>query len=112
MAVSLPRNRRLRVAIAVAVAVGFILCASGGLGGVGLLYMAPAVAMLAMLLARRYPGERLLLRLAARQRRRRRPRPAEAGRGLHARAVHVPRGGLLMGFALAVRPPPRFCTAS
>jgi hypothetical protein len=94
------------------VAVGFILCTRGGLGGDGLLCMAPAVALLAVLFARRYPGERLLLRLAARRRGRCRRGPAEAWRTPRGQAVHVPRGGLLMGFALAVRPPPRFSAAS
>jgi len=94
------------------VAFGFILCTRGGLGGDGLLCMAPAVALLAVLFAHRYPGERLLLRLAARRRDRRRRGPADARRAPHGRAVHVPRGGLLMGFALAVRPPPHCSAAS
>jgi hypothetical protein len=94
------------------VAVGFILCASSGLGGAGLLGMLPAAALLAMLAARRYPGERLLVRLAARRPQRRRAAAAEARRAPPARTMHLPRGGLLMGFALAVRPPPRLCTAS
>jgi hypothetical protein len=96
---------------ALVVAGVFILCASSGLGGAGLLFMAPAVGLLAVLLTRRYPGERLLLRLAARQPGRRH-RPAESRRGPSERAAHVPRGGLLMGFALAVRPPPRVSAAS
>ena len=112
MAVSLRANRPLRVAIALAVAVGFILCTSSGLGGDGLLCMAPAVALLAMLCARRYPGEQLLLRLAARRYGRRRRGPSGAWRVPHLPVVHAPRGGLLMGFALAVRPPPRFSAAS
>jgi len=110
--VSLRLNRSLRVAIAVAVAGAFVLCTRSGLGGDGLLCMAPAVALLAVLFARRYPGEQLLLRLAARRDNRRRRGPAGAWRVPHRPAVHVPRGGLLMGFALAVRPPPRFSAAS
>jgi hypothetical protein len=74
--------------------------------------MAPAVALLAVLFARRYPGERLLLRLAARPSGRRRQGLAGALRAPRGRAGHLPRGGLLMGFALAVRPPPHFSAAS
>jgi hypothetical protein len=96
---------RPRLAIAVAIATGVLLYAGSGLGGHDLLCLAPALLLLATLFARRYPGERLLLALADR-RRRRRPRRAGTGAPTSARSAEVPRGGLLMGFALAVRPPP------
>jgi hypothetical protein len=74
--------------------------------------MVPAVALLAVLSARRYPGERLLVRLADRRPSRRPAAAAEARRATRGPAVQVPRGGLLMGFALAVRPPPGCSAAS
>jgi hypothetical protein len=102
---------RPRLAVAVAVAIGLLLCASSGLGGHDLLCLAPALLLLAILFARRYPGERLLLGLADR-RRHRRPRAAGPATAPFARSADMPRGGLLMGFALAVRPPPRLPAAS
>jgi hypothetical protein len=60
--------------------------------------------LLAALLMRRYPGERLLLAFArARSGRRRRLAAVAVS---HGRVAALPRGGLLMAFALAVRPPP------
>lgn len=72
----------------------------------GVLCLAPALLLGVVLVTRRYPGERLLARWAGHV-----PRPPRAAvrGGLPARrpgAGSVPRGGLLMGFALAVRPPP------
>ncbi len=96
---------RRRVVISVAVLVGALLCANGGLGAGDLLCLAPAMLLLAALLGRRYPGERLLLAFTARARRGRR-RCAARVAASHGRVAEVPRGGLLMGFALAVRPPP------
>ncbi len=103
---------RPRVMIAWA-AVGGCLsaCAIGGIPGDGLLCLAPALLLLSALLARRYPGERLLLALATR-RRRLRPRTASARRPAPAGAPTMPRGGLLMAFSLAVRPPPACSAAS
>ena len=73
----------------------------------GLLHLAPALILVAALLARRYPGERVIVRLAAGS-------PARARRRARTRAVKprthvaalVPRGGLLLARSLAVRPPP------
>jgi len=65
--------------------------------------LAPALLLLVTLLAGRYPGERVLLRLAARRpRRRRRVHVAVARRS---RSAWV-RAGALIGRHLAVRPPP------
>lgn len=94
-------------AIAVIVLVaGLVAAAATGVDPSGLLHLAPALVLVVALLARRYPGERLIVRLAG--------SPARAPRRVRARAVkprtHVaalaPRGGLLLACSLAVRPPP------
>jgi hypothetical protein len=111
VAVSLSFNRRLQVVVALAVAVGLILCKTTALDLDDVLCLAPAFLLMVTLLGRRYPGERLLLGIAAgRSKRRFKSETIEQASG--ARAVHPPRGGLLMGFALAVRPPPRPSAAS
>jgi hypothetical protein len=69
-------------------------------------YLLPALMLLAALAARRYPGERALL--AVMRTTRSRPRRV-AARGIrrHSRPrALVPRGGALIAFALAGRPPP------
>jgi hypothetical protein len=74
-------------------------------GSTDLLCLVPALLLGCMLFARRYPGERLLARLArppAGKRRRIGLSRAAVGRV----ASPMPRGGLLMGRSLAVRPPP------
>lgn len=75
------------------------------------LCLLPAVLLAIPLLARRYPGERRLLAMGCRRRPGwPRPRPsATASRGVVLVAVH---GGLLLGRALAVRPPPALSAAS
>ena len=103
--------QRLRWIISLAVVVGAVLCMTGGLPSDGLLCLAPVLVLAAMLFAQRYPGERLLMTYAAR-RRNRRPRSIGAPHWPHVSAVRLPRGGLLMGFALAVRPPPHLCAVS
>lgn len=73
------------------------------------LLVAPALVLALPLLAGRYVGEERLARLAAGhgtdRRRRRRPVTSLAPRAQHAPRV-LPRGGLLIAAALAVRPPP------
>lgn len=72
----------------------------------------PALALLALLALRRYPGERILaapLREAWRARRRRRHGRVSFASSLQ---VAVPRGGLLLAWSLAVRPPPRIPLAA
>jgi hypothetical protein len=76
-----------------------------------LLCLLPAIALAVVLLARRYPGERVLLALG-RGRTARWPRPRSH---LPCRArlvVMVVRGGRLIGSSLAVRPPPSPLLAS
>jgi periplasmic copper chaperone A len=71
-----------------------------------LFYALPALALLAALLLGHYPGERLLLAAAAR---RRPPRPAATVpplRHLVFARPRLPRGGALLGAALAGRAPP------
>jgi hypothetical protein len=74
---------------------------------VGVLFLAPAIVLLASLLTGRYVGEDRLRRLAAgfRPHRRRGLRAAAAPRPARPRAL-MPRGGCLVGTSLAVRPPP------
>jgi hypothetical protein len=71
-----------------------------------LLYLAPAVALLSMLLAGRYPGARTLERWIARTRPRRRAIPTPAPRRPTVKRA-LPRGGALLAAAFAGRPPPR-----
>lgn len=98
-------------AAALAIAVAALLCAALGASVDGVLCLAPALLLSGALLARRYPGERLLLGLSARARARR-PRPPAGLRPPAGPSRHVPRGGLLIAFELAVRPPPLARTTS
>jgi hypothetical protein len=97
--------RRLAVAAAAAV---LALAVSGAVPGVGdaLAYLLPPLLLLLALLARRYPGERALLRLIAAERPERTRN--DAGRGVPGPRPRgmVPRGGCLIASSLAVRPPP------
>ncbi len=71
----------------------------------GLLYLAPALLLLAALAFDRYPGERLLAALAgagAPARRRMRPAPSRPTPPRRS----FPRGGVLLALALAGRGPP------
>ncbi len=103
---------RPRVLMASAVVVAALLaCAIGGLATRDVLCLAPALPLVCILFARRYPGARLLTRFAAR-RRDRRPRALDARRSPRVGEAGMPRGGLLMGFSLAVRPPPACFAAS
>lgn len=69
-----------------------------------LLALAPALVIVATLLAGRYPGARALAALAARARRRPAPAALPAAPLLGGRIV--PRGGLLLAASLAGRAPP------
>lgn len=92
---------RLRVALALAAGCALLGLHLAGLD-TGLLFLAPAFAIALPLLAGRYPGERILVRVDRRPVRRRpdrRPAPRSPARLL-------PRGGLLVGHGLAGRAPP------
>jgi hypothetical protein len=75
------------------------------------LFLLPAVLLAIPLLARRYPGERVLLALRRAERPHwERPRSSAPSRR---RVVLIPvRGGRLIGRSLAVRPPPALSPAS
>jgi hypothetical protein len=80
-------------------------CASQGWGGDGLLCLVPALLLGLTLLARRYPGERLLT--AARAHRRARwPHARSSALTRSPLIATIARGGLLLGRSLAERPPP------
>jgi hypothetical protein len=76
-----------------------------------ILCLLPALALAVPLLMRRFPGERMLAdRVGVRSTPRPRPRSSTSYTG---RAFTIaPHGGLLIGCALAVRPPPALVTAS
>jgi hypothetical protein len=104
----MPRGRRLHITLLVAAiaALGPLLSVPGLETGV--LFLSPAIVLLASLLTGRYVGEAQIARLAGAMRGRPRRRPGRAvapasalrGRGL------MPRGGRLVAMSLAVRPPP------
>ncbi|MEA2130874.1 MAG: hypothetical protein QOJ85_3765 [Solirubrobacteraceae bacterium] len=73
----------------------------------GVLFLAPAIVVLAMLLTGHYVGEQQLHRLAAawQQRRPARERARRDPLPRRPRAL-MPRGGRLVATSLAVRPPP------
>ena len=72
-----------------------------------LAYLIPALALLAVLSFRRYPGEHALLAAIEKRRDRRRRVPIRPTGGDRVRPrVLVPRGGRLIACSLAVRPPP------
>ncbi len=98
-------NRCLPLAALLASVIALLACAASGIGGVALLHFLPVLLLGCALLARRYPGESALLRWA-REPATRRPRARSFASPRPRPAAHVPRGGLLMAFALAVRPPP------
>ena len=68
-------------------------------------YLAPIVLIFWLLSRGRYPGERALVAVARRARPRVRPAPNKSGR--RGATVWLPRGGALVGAALAGRAPPQ-----
>ena len=73
----------------------------------GVLFLAPAIVVLSLLLTGHYVGEQQLHRLAAAWRQRRPPRERSARAPLPRRPrALMPRGGRLVATSLAVRPPP------
>jgi len=76
-----------------------------------LLFLLPTIVVVLPLLARRYPGEKMLVALR-RAKGLRPPRPERAPLDHGRTEVPAPRGGLLIGRSLAVRPPPLAATAS
>jgi hypothetical protein len=97
--------RLSRAVIALVASAAVVICILAGAGATALLYVLPGVLMFGVLLAGRYPGKATLARL-----RRSRPHPQHGAPlpalGMRRPAIVPPRGGLLLAFALAVRPPP------
>jgi hypothetical protein len=75
------------------------------------LYLLPAVVLALPLLARRYPGERVLLALR-RVEHSRWERPCSSVPSRRRVVLVLVRGGRLIGRSLAVRPPPARSPAS
>jgi hypothetical protein len=69
-------------------------------------YLAPALLILLPLLGGRYPGDDALVRAASRRRRPARRRPTAAPPRRRRTEALLPRGGRLVGAALAGRGPP------
>lgn len=110
----LRKTRTSAAAAAVIVLVaGLVAAAATGVDATGLLHLAPALVLVVALLARRYPGERLIaMGLAGSSvRASRRVRTRAVKPRVHVAAL-VPRGGLLLARSLAVRPPPAALSAS
>ncbi|HEV7808726.1 MAG TPA: hypothetical protein VGO80_23175 [Solirubrobacteraceae bacterium] len=72
----------------------------------GVLFLSPAIVLLASLLIGRYPGDERLARLTTTICLRRPRRPRIALQAPRPRRVPMPRGGRLVATSLAVRPPP------
>jgi hypothetical protein len=100
-----------RTLAAVALAAGSLAALASATSDLNALCVLPALALALPLLMRRFPGERMLAqRAAAPDARGPRPRSNSSYTG---RAFTVaPHGGLLIGCALAVRPPPAVLPAS
>jgi hypothetical protein len=99
-------SRRLRTTALTVSVLALTCCALEGWGGDGLLFVLPALLLGLVLLARRYPGERLLV--AARAQRTRWPHAQSQPRArTRPAAATIARGGQLLASSLAVRPPPR-----
>jgi hypothetical protein len=77
----------------------------------GVLCVLPALGMAFALLTGRYPGERMLTTLRERSHVKAR-RLRERVRARPRVIITIPRSGLLMGYSLAVRPPPACPSAS
>jgi hypothetical protein len=70
------------------------------------MYLLPLALLVLPLLAGRYPGEVAVARRIPPSRRPVRPRTVVVSSPLRSRLINVPRGGLLVACAMAVRPPP------
>ena len=98
------------VVLAAALAAFAVALAVPGLE-TGILFLSPAIVVLALLCSGHYVGEEQLGRLCAawQQRRPRRPRVARSPLTRRPRVL-MPRGGRLVATSLAVRPPPLLTT--
>jgi hypothetical protein len=100
-------SRRLTAAALIVSALVLVYCALAGFGGDGLLCVLPALLLALTLLARRYPGERLLVAARAARCARRWSRARSQVRRRATPTVMIVRGRLLLARSLAERPPPR-----
>ena len=73
---------------------------------VGLLYATPALLLVSLLVAERYPGERRLVESIVAARRRSRPARPRVVRKPRRTPPILPRGGILLASGLAGRAPP------
>lgn len=112
-----PAVRQMRhsktIIVSVTLIAVLLATAVGAIDPSGLLHLAPALMLALALLARRYPGERLIARLRTGSPARTRGR--EQARAFKPRtriAALVARGGQLLARSLAVRPPPVAVRAS
>jgi hypothetical protein len=103
--------RRCPVAAISSLATLLVCCAAEGWGGSGLSCLLPALLLGCVLLARRYPGERVLIALHG-ERGARWPRLRRSMSPRRDVVLVALTGGLLMGRSLAVRPPPASLVAS
>lgn len=107
-------NDRIRLRLVVAIVVTLCALVLGIVALVGVdpnaLCLLPAVALAAPLLLRRYPGERILADVSGRRNSGwPLPRATVPRRG---RSFGIaPRGGQLIAYSLAVRPPPQLLPA-
>jgi hypothetical protein len=99
-------GRQIRVACVLALAV--VVAVHGGPGRLteALAFLFPPLLLLLLIAPRRYPGERTLLALVARREQHRAPAGVTATVPRSPSRVARPRGARLMGWSLAIRPPP------
>jgi hypothetical protein len=71
-----------------------------------LLFLAPALLIVAPLIAGRYPGEELIVKLGRRSGRPRRTAAGSSQAAPPSPSLWLPRGARLIAFSLAERPPP------
>ena len=101
---SAQRYRYLAAITGVALLVAGLFAGLPGLAG-ALAHLLPVLLLALALLVKGYPGERILLELRTRAHGRRAADAEEPPSTNHPRAF-LPRGGRLLAFKLAVRPPP------
>jgi hypothetical protein len=99
------RSRAPVFAAAILLLTAIVALRLGGFSGSAVLYLLPALLLLAPLVLGRYPGERLLRAVIDRPRCRRAPGKPPRPRHI-ALLASVPRGGALLASALAGRAPP------
>lgn len=97
---------RLTAGVALAITVCWALALALDGSTDVLLFLAPALLIVAPLVAGRYVGEGLIVRLAAKRTRKPRRAPASVASPSRPPALWLPRGSGLLAFSLDKRPPP------